>query len=93
MAVFMDDLISPPLENAFWINAMALLFGVTIPLPLTGLLSDYIGRVETMVVGAISLGALGPIMVLVISKGDPGKAFFAQWGLGIMLCLYGGPIR
>lgn len=89
----MNDLIQPPIENAFWINAMALLFGVTIPLPLAGLLSDYVGRVRMMVAGALGLGALGPILLLVISYGDPTKAFFAQWGIGILLCMYGGPIR
>lgn len=88
----MDDLLKPPIEHAFWINAMALLFGVTLPLPLVGLLSDYCGRVKTMVVGAIGLGALGPIMVLVISQGKAVSAFFAQWTIGIFLTLYGGPI-
>lgn len=88
----MDDLIYPPIENAFWINAMALLFGVTLPLPLVGLLSDYCGRVRLMVVGALGLGALGPIMVIVISKGHATSAFFAQLTLGWLLSLYGGPI-
>lgn len=92
MAIFMDDLIQPPIENAFWINAMALLFGVTLPLPLAGLLSDYCGRVKLMVAGALGLGALGPIMVLVISKGQAVPAFFAQLTIGLMLTLYGGPI-
>ena len=88
----MDDLLYPPIENAFWINAMALLFGVTLPLPLMGLLSDYCGRVRLMVVGALGLGALGPIMVIVISKGHATSAFFAQLTLGWLLTLYGGPI-
>lgn len=92
MAIFMDDLISPPIPNAFWINAMAMLFGVTLPLPLLGLLSDYVGRVRIMAVGAIGLGALGPFMVLIISKGQPVPAFFAQWAIGLLLCAFGGPI-
>mmetsp|Transcript_23922 Transcript_23922/g.56641 ORF Transcript_23922/g.56641 Transcript_23922/m.56641 type:complete len:484 (-) Transcript_23922:1221-2672(-) len=92
MAIFMDDIIDPPIEGAFWINACALLFGVTIPLPLLGKLSDIIGRVKTMAIGAIGLGAFGPIMLLVISHGVPVQAIFAQWCLGIFLCFYGGPI-
>lgn len=88
----MNDIMQPPMPNAFWINAMALLFGVTLPLPLTGILSDYCGRVRTMVAGALLLGALGPILLIIISFGEPVKAFFAQWGIGILLSLYGGPI-
>ena len=88
----MNDIMQPPMSNAFWINAMALLFGVTLPLPLTGILSDYCGRVRTMVAGALLLGALGPILLIVISYGEPVKAFFAQWTIGILLSLYGGPI-
>ena len=45
-----------------------------------------------MVIGAIGLGAFGPIMLLVISHGVPVQAFFAQWFTGILLCFYGGPI-
>lgn len=92
MAIFMDDIIYPPIENAFWINAMALLFGVTLPLPLAGLLSDYCGRVNVMVLGALLLGAFGPIGVLIISKGNGISAFFAQLTIGLMLVLFGGPI-
>ena len=92
MAIFMDDILQPPIENAFWINALTLLFGVTLPLPLVGMLSDYCGRVKTMVVGCIGLGAFGPIAVFVISKGQAVSAFFAQLILGLLLCLFGGPI-
>ena len=88
----MDDILEPPIENAFWINAMALLFGVTLPLPLIGMLSDYCGRVRIMVVGAIGLGAVGPIMMMVISHGKSVPAFFAQLTIGLLLTMYGGPI-
>ena len=85
LAIFMNDIMQPPMSNAFWINAMALLFGVTLPLPLTGILSDYCGRVRTMVAGALLLGGLGPILLIVITYGEPVKAFFAQWGIGLLL--------
>mmetsp|Transcript_37027 Transcript_37027/g.62972 ORF Transcript_37027/g.62972 Transcript_37027/m.62972 type:complete len:190 (+) Transcript_37027:1-570(+) len=88
----MGYIIYPPIENAFWINAMALLFGVTLPLPLVGLLSDYCGRIRVMVVGALGLGALGPIMLIVISKGQAVPAFFAQLTMGLFLTIFGGPI-
>eukprot|EP00985_Skeletonema_marinoi_P033705 scaffold41951_cov212-Skeletonema_marinoi.AAC.1 len=92
MAIFMQDLLDPAIPNAFWINAMAMFFGVTIPLPFVGMLSDYCGRMKTMVLGAVGVGVLGPLCLFVITQGQPVRAFFAQWFLGIMLALYGGPI-
>ncbi len=92
MAIFMQDLLDPAIPNAFWINALAMLFGVTIPLPFTGMLSDYCGRMKTMVVGAVGVGVLGPFCLFVITQGQPVRAFFAQWFVGIMLAFYGGPI-
>lgn len=93
MAIFMEVLIDPPYEHGFWMNAMALLFGIILPLPLAGALSDTYGRVETMTVGAIGLGVFGPIMLGIISSGNAGRAFFAQWFLGVLLALYGGPMN
>ena len=92
MAIFMSDLLDPAIPNAFWINAMAMLFGVTLPLPLTGMLSDYFGRIKTMVLGALGVGIVGPLCLFVIAQGQPVTVFFAQWFLGILLSLYGGPI-
>eukprot|EP00986_Skeletonema_menzelii_P000650 scaffold186_cov129-Skeletonema_menzelii.AAC.6 len=86
------DLLDPAIPNAFWINAMAMLFGVTLPLPLTGMLSDYFGRIKTMVLGALGVGIVGPLCLFVIAQGQPVTVFFAQWFLGILLSLYGGPI-
>ena len=45
-----------------------------------------------MIVGCIGLGALGPILLMVISRGEQYPAFFSQWFIGILLCFYGGPI-
>ena len=92
MAIYMEDIIVPEVPNAFWINACAMFFGVTLPLPVLGLLSDYCGRLFVMFSGAIGVGILGPLCLLVISQGEPVKAFFAQWFLGILLAFYGGPI-
>ena len=92
MAIYMKDLLDTEIPHAFWINALAMLFGVTIPLPLVGMLSDYCGRVRTMLVGAVGVGVLGPLCLLIISQGQPVRAFFAQWLLGLLLALFGGPI-
>lgn len=89
----MEVLCNPPYEHAFWINAMALLFGMIIPLPFTGMLSDKIGRDKTMGVGVVLLAFNGPLMIKVISIGNPCAAFFAQWTLGVSLSFFGGPMN
>ena len=93
MAIFMEVLVDPPIQHGFWINAFALLFGIILPLPLTGILSDHIGRDKTMSIGVAGLAVLGPIMVKIISSGQPVKAFFAQLVLGLFLSLFGGPMN
>eukprot|EP00985_Skeletonema_marinoi_P022964 scaffold14929_cov154-Skeletonema_marinoi.AAC.6 len=93
MATYMQVLLKPGIENAFWVNAMALLFGVVLILPLTGFLSDRVGRTKTMICGAISLGIVGPFMLWVISAGQAVSAFFAQWTIGVLLSLFGGPMN
>jgi MHS family proline/betaine transporter-like MFS transporter len=93
MAIYMKVLCNPPYEHAFWINAGALLFGVILPLPLTGMLSDTLGRDKTMGFGVAGLAILGPLMIKVISAGNAVTAFFAQCTLGLFLSLFGGPMN
>ena len=95
MATYMQVLLKPTggIENAFWVNAMSLLFGVVLILPLTGILSDHIGRMKTMIIGAVSLGIAGPFLFWVISRGEMLSAFFAQWTIGVLLSLFGGPMN
>ncbi|KAL7542072.1 hypothetical protein ACHAWF_007085 [Thalassiosira exigua] len=93
MAIFMDVLVDPPIETAFWVNALSLLFGVIIPMPFFGMLSDKVGRDRTMGVGLVGLAVLGPVAIKVIATGDAVKAFAAQWVLGVFLALFGGPMN
>jgi len=93
MAIFMEVLLDPPIEHGFWVNGMALLFGIILPLPVTGMLSDHWGRDKTMAGGVIGLAVLGPIMVNVIASGQVWQAFFAQVTLGVFLSLFGGPMN
>ena len=94
MAIYMEVLIDPPIEHGFWVNGFALLFGIILPLPLTGMLSDHWGRDKTMGIGVAGLAVFGPIMINVISSsGKAAQAFFAQWTLGIFLSLFGGPMN
>ncbi len=92
-AVFMDDLIEPPVNRAFWINAMSLLFGNTVFYPVGGWLSDHYGRIRLMVIGSVGVGIIGPFMLYVMSLGRSIPAFFAQWSLGVILAMYSGPIH
>ena len=92
MAIFMSELIDEPIPNAFWINCISLVLGIILPVPLCGWFSDRYGRVKTMVVGALGLGGLGPVLLYVISRGNPYLACFCQIGIGWFLSLFGGPL-
>lgn len=93
MAIFMEVLIDPPIEHGYWINGTALLFGIILPMPLFGMLSDRLGREKTMGAGALGLALLGPVLVRVIAAGAWLPAFLAQWTLGLCLSLFGGPMN
>ena len=92
MAVFMTDLIDPPIPNSFLVNSAALFFSVCLIFPLAGVLSDKYGRKRVMGVGGFFLGVLSPLMILLISSGNATSAFMAQFILGLSLCLWGAPM-
>lgn len=91
MATFMDYLIEPPVPNAFLVNSLSLFLSVCLMFPLAGMLSDIFPRSRVMFVGGISLAILSPFMVYIISQGNAVGAFFAQFVMGIALCLWGAP--
>lgn len=90
MAVFMGELLEPPIKNAFWINSVSLALGMTWVLPVAGALSDRIGRVRMMTISGLLLTGLGPVFLIMIAKGNEVVAFFAQLMLGVILSFYGG---
>lgn len=92
MAVFMTDLIEPPIPNSFLVNCATLFFSVCLIFPLAGMLSDKYGRKRVMGVGGFFLGVLSPLMILLISSGNVASAFMAQFILGLSLCLWGAPM-
>ena len=92
MAIYMEDLLDPPIEHAFWINAVALFLSMTILLPVAGMISDRTGRVKLMTVAAIALAAGGPILFIMISTGNGFVAFLCQLALGVSLSFFGGPL-
>jgi MHS family proline/betaine transporter-like MFS transporter len=93
IAIYMEELMDPPIQNAFWINSMSLLLGMTFVLPIAGHISDRIGsRVGMMTVSGLLLTGLGPVCLIVISKGNPITAFLSQLLLGLLLSFYGGPL-
>jgi MHS family proline/betaine transporter-like MFS transporter len=93
IAIYMEELMDPPIKNAFWINSMSLLLGMTFVLPIAGHISDKIGsRIGMMTVSGLLLTGLGPVCLIAISKGNPVTAFFSQLLLGVLLSFYGGPL-
>ncbi|KAL9181997.1 hypothetical protein ACHAXT_012340 [Thalassiosira profunda] len=91
LAVYMETLISNPIDGAFWINLAANVFGLTLPSFFTGWLSDRVSRVKIMCFGAISTGVAGPFLLWVISRGNTWEALFAQMGICLLLSFYCGP--
>lgn len=90
MAIFMETLIDPSVDGAFWVNlASNCLLMVTSFF--TGWLSDRVGRVKLMAFGAISVGAVAPVMVWIISWGKTADALFAQMAICFLLSFYCGP--
>jgi MFS transporter, MHS family, proline/betaine transporter len=94
MAIYMKDLINPPVPAAFGVNSCSLLI-LALSFPLAGALSDFIGRRAVMTVGGMLYGCCGPIVIVVIGKLGSGNAmiaFAAQAGLGFALALWGAPM-
>ena len=91
MAVYMQTLLVPPINGAFWVNLIANVFGLTAISFLAGWLSDRYGRVKLMTFGAVSVGIIGPIMVWIISWANTIQAVFAQTALCFFLSFYCGP--
>jgi len=94
MAIFMEDLINPPVPSAFLVNSFSILM-LGIFFPLAGMLSDFVGRRGVMTTGGIIFGAAGPFLLIMINKfgGDHmWIALVSQIGLGLSLSLWGAPM-
>lgn len=94
MAIYMQDLIDPPISSAFAINSSNLLLLCAI-FPVAGFASDYLGRKLVMTVGGVGFGILGPLMVIKIGKsGDANwvPVFISQFVLTITLTCWGAPM-
>jgi MHS family proline/betaine transporter-like MFS transporter len=92
MAVYMAELLDPPIKGAFWINGSAMALGMTWVLPVAGAISDRVGRSRIMAVAGVILTALGPVLLMMVSKGNGLLAFFSQLVIGIILSFFGGPL-
>lgn len=93
MAIYMSEIIHPPVPGSFWVNLAANVFGVTLTSFFTGWLSDRVGRIKLMSFGAICTGILAPIMIWLISEsgGKVAEALFAQLCLTFFFSFYAGP--
>jgi MHS family proline/betaine transporter-like MFS transporter len=92
MAIYMEDLIPDPVPNALAVNSAALLLSVFLFFPVAGALSDCFGRRCIMTIGGIGVGVLGPLLVMMIGRGDPLLAFVSQSTIGIAVSLFGAPM-
>ena len=93
LAVFMVDLVDPPIENGFFINSWSLLIGVCLTFPVGGILSDMYGLKRVMTIGGLGLMLWAPIAIYVISAGgNSWGSFFAQVSMGLIMSLYGSPM-
>eukprot|EP00535_Pseudo-nitzschia_heimii_P001255 CAMPEP_0197177794 /NCGR_PEP_ID=MMETSP1423-20130617/3274_1 /TAXON_ID=476441 /ORGANISM="Pseudo-nitzschia heimii, Strain UNC1101" /LENGTH=514 /DNA_ID=CAMNT_0042627401 /DNA_START=56 /DNA_END=1600 /DNA_ORIENTATION=- len=92
VAIFMEELMDPPVPHAFWINSMGLLFGMLWVMPIAGSISDRVGRTFVMTISGVLLTLMGPICLVLISKGNVAVAFASQLILGLLLSFYGGPL-
>ena len=89
MAIYMQELLNPPVKGAFWVNLGASLL-LIFPSVFTGWLSDSYGRNKVMSFGAVSVGLVAPFMLWIISWGKTVDAFFAQVTIGILLSFFSG---
>jgi len=92
MAVFMEDLLENPIQNAFAINSVSLLF-LCLWFPAIGKISDKLGRVQVMTVGGVAMGLGSPLFMQIIGKGQSFSAFIAQTCMGFSLSLWGSPSK
>jgi MHS family proline/betaine transporter-like MFS transporter len=92
MAIYMTDLIEPPVPKAFAINSASLLLSVCLLFPVAGHLSDKYGRLIIMTIGGVGMTVLSPMLVMVVGQGNPVGAFLAQSLLGISLSFWGSPM-
>jgi MHS family proline/betaine transporter-like MFS transporter len=92
LAIYMSDLVSPPVPEAFWVNSCALFFSVCLLFPAAGIASDKYGRTRVMTVGGVAFALLAPLCIFLIGQGNAVLAFFAQSCLGICLSLWGAPM-
>jgi MFS family permease len=67
LAIYMTDMVSPPIPSAFGVNSCSLLL-MQLWFPLAGKLSDKFGRRTIMTIGGLAFGGLGPLMVIVIAS-------------------------
>jgi len=95
MAIYMQDLVRPPVPSAFAVNSGSLLL-LCVLFPFAGIMSDYFGRKWIMTIGGVIFGVLGPWMILRIGKAGGGEswvpAFASQAVLSLALSSWGAPM-
>jgi len=89
LPIYMDELVSSPVPQAFLINSICILFSLCLFTPISGILSDMYGRLPNMICGATGIAIFGCLVVYVISmNGNPYYVFFVQSILGCSFSLW-----
>jgi MHS family proline/betaine transporter-like MFS transporter len=94
MAIYMKDLIDPPVPTAFGVNSLSLLL-LAVWFPLAGALSDVVGRRRVMTVGGIIFGIGGPLFLFTIGNFASNNSLIAlgaQTGLALSVAMWGAPM-
>lgn len=98
MPIFMTDIRSPPLNNAFAITSLVLFTTNVLFFPLAGALSDLIGRRRLMIFGGTAIATLSyPTLLVIENAPDHGQymniyCLLAHGTMGLALALYGAPM-
>mmetsp|Transcript_30230 Transcript_30230/g.42842 ORF Transcript_30230/g.42842 Transcript_30230/m.42842 type:complete len:364 (+) Transcript_30230:161-1252(+) len=91
LSIFMEDLISPAVDDAYWINSACLLVATVFTMPYAGWLSDKYGRTNIMVVGSILFGTISPVVIYFLSIGDTSIAWIGQFAISTSFCIFASP--
>ena len=90
MAIFMEDIVDPPVPHAFAVNTAVGVVGIFGTF-LGGWIADCYGHHNRlMILSAIALAVSCPPLVAVIGMGNPGIAFLCQTTLGLLLSVWNG---
>lgn len=88
---FLTQLVNPPIPHAFAVNTISMLV-LTVLIPLSGTLSDGIGRTPLLIATSAAAALLAYPLIVLAKHGSFGCALAAQLVFAALLAGYSGPI-